>query len=509
MRGTATAPSPSTTDTAGAPLDQSQAPMLDGIRRFRDLGAVPFSTPGHKMGVGAAPELVDLFGIDALRNDVPHGGGIDDTHFNGGILEEAERLAAAAFGAERTFFLVNGSTAGNLAVMLATVGPGDEVIVARDIHKSILLALIFSGAKPVYVAPRLHPTENIGLGIEPATVAAALDAHPRAKLVVVVSPSYCGVASDLAAIAALAHARGVPVHVDEAWGPHFHFHPALPPSAMASGVDSAVSSAHKVLGSFTQGAFLNLQGPRIDPARVKSTVGMAQTTSPSAMIFASIDAARRQMALHGESLLDRTIAFASDARRRLRTIPGVGILDGESLDVPAYDLTKLVIDVDGLGLTGFEAEHELRNRLGIAPESSDLAGVVCLVTIGDTAASIDRLVDAFEQLSRERGNRAHRDGAGLRSSGAVISPGVQAMTPREAFFAPSRAVAPADAVGEVSAELVIPYPPGIPVLAPGDVITSEKIAFLREGAAQGMYLSGPIDQSLATIRVVDQAAPGR
>jgi arginine/lysine/ornithine decarboxylase len=483
-------------------VDHRRAPILEGIVAYQRQGIVPFSTPGHKLGIGVDEALFDTFGQQAFRGDIPLGGGVGDTHFGGDALGEAQSLAADAWGADRSFFLLNGSSAGNHAYLMAAIRPGDKVIVSRDLHKSLLVALILTGAVPIYLSPRLHSELNVGLGVTAKEVAHVLDEHPDARLVVLVSPSYCGVASDLAGIAEVAHARGIPVHVDEAWGPHFHFHPALPPSAMTSGIDGAVASTHKVLGSLTQAAILNVQGSLVDPDRVRTTVGMAQTTSPSVMILASIDTTRRQMALHGESLLDRTITLATDARHRIQALPGISVLDSDRLGVKAFDLTKLVIDVDGLGITGYAAERTLRDRFGIGPEMSDLVGVVCLVTVGDTQESVDRLVDAFATISREnyRGNVGHR---GSRSSGAVVAPSTIAMTPRDAFFAPSRAVSLEAAIGETSAELVIPYPPGIPVLAPGEVITTDKVSYLREGASHGMYLSGPVDPVLRTIRVVD------
>ncbi len=484
-------------------IDHRRAPLLDGVRRYVERDITPFSTPGHKRGRGVDAEYAALFGQTLLDRDIPLGGGIDDTHFGGQSLVAAEALAADAWGADRTFFLVNGSSAGNHAFLLAAVRPGDEVIVARDMHKSLMVSLILTGVKPIYVAPRLHPDHSVGLGIARADVEAALDAHPNARLVALVSPSYCGVPSDLAGIAAVAHARGVPVYVDEAWGPHFHFHPALPASAMASGVDGAVASTHKILGALTQSAVLNVKSGLVDPRVVKTTVGMVVSTSPSTPILASIDACRRQMALDGEALLDRALALATEARQRLRAIPGVGVLGADQLGIDAYDLTKLVIDVDGLGLTGFAVEHLLRERYAIQPEMSDLVSLVCIVSLADSQASIDRLVDAFADISRNHGG-TRGSGAGLRSSGTAIDPGVQALSPREAFFAPARAIPLDEAIGEVSAELVIPYPPGIPVLAPGDVISAEKVAYLREGAAHGMYLSGPADGQLNTIRVVSE-----
>ena len=481
--------------------DHRRAPLLDALRCYREADFAPFSTPGHKRGAGADPELRELLGSDALASDIPLGGGIDDSHFTGDTLGAAERLAAAAWGADRAFFLLNGSSAGNHAYLLAALNPGDEVVVARDIHKSLLVALILTGAMPVYVAPRLHPTLDVGLGVAAADIAAALDAHPAARLVAVVSPSYCGVPSDLAAIARVAHERGVPLYVDEAWGPHFAFHPGLPPSAMASGADGAVVSTHKVLAILTQAAILQVRGDRIDPERVATTVGMANTTSPSVTILASIDACRRQMALFGHALLDRAIVLAEDARTRLRALPGVDVLGADRLGTDAYDRTKLVVDVHGLGMTGFRVERALRERFRVQPEMSDLAGVICLVSVADTTESIGRLVAAFAALADERRPPAEQ-GATPRSSGAVLTAGIPALSPRDAFFAPSRAVPLRDAAGEVSAELVIPYPPGIPILAPGDVVSAEAVAYLERGAAHGMYVSGAADPTLGTLRIL-------
>lgn len=491
-------------------LDQTRAPLVEALAAYREAGIIPFSTPGHKLGVGIAPELRELYGADAFRVDIPVSGGVDDIHFHHQTLLRAEELGAAAWGADRTFYLVDGSSSGNLAFLLATLRPGEKVIVARDLHKSLLVALIHTGAVPIYVSPRIHPEKNVGVGIEPADVAAALDAHPDAKLVALVSPSYCGIASDLAGIAAVAHERGVPVYVDEAWGPHLAFHPNLPPPAMACGIDGAVASTHKILGSLTQAAVLNAQGSLVDMQRLETAVGMTQTTSPAAMILASIDACRRQMVLHGRELLDRTLALAETARRQLEAIPGIEVLDGQRIGAKHWDPTQLLIDVHGLGLTGFEAEHLLRERFQIAPEMSDLLSIKCLITIGDTEASISRLVDALatianEQRGRSGGDGRARLGAALRSSGAVLAPGRQAMSPRDAFFARTRAIPLAEAAGEVSAELVIPYPPGIPVLAPGDIISEEKVEYLRYGASLGMYISGAADHRLETIRVVDSA----
>jgi len=389
--------------------------------------------------------------------------------------------------------------------------------VARDAHRSVLAALIATGANPVWVAPWLHPVRHVGLGVAATDVAAALDAHPAARLVILTSPSYWGVAADIAAVAAVAHGRGVPLYVDEAWGPHLPFHPALPPSAMAAGADLAVTSAHKLLGCLGQGAILlarrgGAEGVgRIDIERIAAAVRLTQTTSPSIPILASLDACRRQMALVGETLLTRTITLAAETRARLAALPGIDVLAGNDLRGAGFDPTRLTIDAGGIGLTGFRLERELRERFGIAPEMSDLVGIVCLVTIGDDERSVGRLVHAIETLAAERGARGARGTWGneaaaarawFRSSGGAVAPGRQALSPREAYFAPSRSVPLLDAAGAVAAESVVPYPPGIPVLVPGEVIVAEKIAYLRHGLAHGMHISGTADPDLGTVRVV-------
>ena len=481
-------------------LARNEAPLVEALRRYQRAGTVPFSCPGHKLGTGALREVVSLLGPELFAADVWLG-----TVNHDRALRAAEALAASAWGADRCFFLGNGSSSGNHAFLLAALDPGDEVVVGRDLHKSMLAALILTGARPVYVAPRLHPELGIGVGVHADDVAAALDAHPAARLVAVTSPSYFGVAADLPAITRAAHARGAAVYVDEAWGPHFAFHPDLPRSAMASGADGAVTSTHKMLSSLSQSSILNVSGTRVAPERVAAAVELTQTTSPLLPLLASIDACRRQMAMEGEVLLDRTLALAAHARRRLERLPGLRVLDADRLGVPPnrLDPTKVVVDVAGLGLTGLVAERALRDRFAVAPEGSDLSSVVLAVTIGDTRFSVRRLVAAFAALGAERVPVAV-DGP-PRSSGSVIAPGVQAMTPRGAFFAAARPVPLAMAVGEVAAELVTPYPPGIPVLAPGEVITADKAAYLAHSSAHRMYVCGPADPSLATVRVVARA----
>jgi lysine decarboxylase len=483
-------------------LNQRDAPVFEALAQFSDNDALMFSTPGHKRGRGAPPELRELLG-DTLACDVPHAGGVDTTHISWGLLREAERLAAAAYGGDDARFLVNGSTTGNLAMLLATCGDGDEVIISRMLHKSLMAGLIFTGARPVYITPQLEPQRNLPLDVAPEFVAAALEAHPSAKAVVLVSPSYVGVSSDLPGITALCRARGVPLLVDEAWGPHFHFHPQLPPSAMQAGADAAVSSTHKLLSSLTQGATLVARRGTFDLDRLSAAVDMVQTTSPAALIFAALDASRRQMALHGLELLERTIALALDLRAALAEIDGLRVLGPEIIEGRSgagFDPTRIMVDVHGLGITGYQAEEHLRQRHGVYVEMSDLLSVMLLITIGDDERSIEAALAGLRTLAAERSDGRHEVAA--RSTGSLLFHGTAELTPRQAYLAPAETVPVNQAAGRLSADTITPYPPGIPFVAPGERLTAEIIDYLRTGMSEGMYISGLSDSTLETVRVV-------
>lgn len=483
-------------------LDQTRAPFFDALAAFGEGDAAPFSTPGHKLGRGA-PEAMRALWPDTLALDVPHGGGVDTTHFSRGLLREAERLAAAAYGGDDARFLVNGSTTGNLAMLMATCRDGDTVIVSRMLHKSLLAGLVFSGARPHYLIPAMDDRRNLPLDIEPAAVAGALDLHPNAKAVVLVSPSYVGVSSNLNAIAAICHERGVPLLVDEAWGPHFHFHPDLPASAMQSGADAAVSSTHKMLAGLTQASTLVARRGRIDVNQLGTIVDMVQTTSPSALIFASLDASRRQMALDGRQRLDATLSHAARLRHALSEIDGIAVLDRDIIagrPGAGFDPTRVIVDVHELGLTGYEAEAALRDSHGVYVEMSDLLSVMLLVTIGDDAGSIDRAIAGFQSLTALR--KPQRHAVSARSSGDLIFGQVAELTPRQAFMADSTMVPVREAVGRLSADSITPYPPGIPLVAPGEWLTAETLDYLSAGIDEGMYVSGLTDPSFNTVRVV-------
>ena len=484
-------------------LDHSRAPLAEAVQAYRDADITPFTTPGHKRGRGIPPETATWLGSHSFDNDIPVASGADDTHLSRGVLDEAERLAADAYGADRCLFLLNGSTIGNQALILATCGSGDDVIVARNFHKSMLTGIILSGVRPVYVQPRYDPDLGVAYGVAPEDIEAALRLHPHARAVLLVSPSYFGVSSDLLSLADTCHAFGAPLIVDEAWGPHFPFHPELPPSAMASGADASVASIHKVLTGFTQSSVLNMRGELIDAARVASWVGLLQTTSPSAFILASIDACRRQMALDGRKLLHRTLTLAARAREAINAVPGLHAMGHEvvgSAGASGFDGTKLVVDVRGIGRTGYDADAWLRCHHRVTIEMSDHRRIVALLSIADEAESVQRLVDALVDLAGfGKGIELDR-GSDLLRLEALHAEAV--MTPREAYFAPARLVPLTEACSHVAAEVITPYPPGIPLLAPGEVITEAIVSYLREGLAAGMHITGAADPTLATLRVV-------
>ncbi len=493
--------------TKTTPIDHRQAPFFDGLIAYRDAEIVPYSTPGHKLGAGAPQELVDALGRQALALDIPNGGGVDDTHRTWRMQRQAEVLAADAWGADDASFLVNGSSTGNIAFLLGTCRPGDKVLIARNLHTSLLSGLILSGARPVYLYPEVHDGLNLTLDVSVDTVRRALDAHPDARAVALISPSYTGVAADLRSIAALCRSRGVDLFVDEAWGPHFPFHDRLPPGAVQAGASVAVTSIHKLLAGLTQSSLMTFGAWGAGRDAIAPAVSLIETTSPSALIAASIDTARRQMALDGHRLLEQTIELALGARARLQEVPGLHVVDESVIDSrqgAGFDPTRIMIDVQKTGLTGFQAEAILRSECRIGVEMSDLTGVIVHITIGDSPDSIDHLVSGFERLVSSQSGVASGTAVDnrLRSSGSVIFSTSPVLTPREAALGETSAIPLSSAVGEVAAEIITPYPPGIPVVAPGDLISAQTVEYLEAASEVGMYISGPADSSLKTVRIV-------
>jgi arginine decarboxylase len=488
-------------------LDQRDTPYLDAVLRYRGAGYTPFHTPGHKLGKGGPEGLRELLGDPCLRVDVAMAGGVEDTRESTHLIRLAEDHAAQAWGSDRAWFLVNGSTSGIHSLVLTLCGPGDEVIIPRNAHKSILAGLIFSGAMPVYMEPKVDPLWGIPLTVSAETARTSLAEHPAAKAIFVTSPTYNGLGTDLAAVAAAAHAAGIPFVTDQAWGPHLRFCPELPMDAMTAGADAAVVSTHKLISGITQTSVLMARAERINLARLDSMVAMTQSTSPQVLMYASIDAARQQMATQGAALWRGAIELAQWARHELNGLPGVRCLGDEALSrqgVASFAPPRLTVSSCDLGLSGHNLELMLRDDYRIAVEAADQLNVVLNVTYGDSRADVERLVTAFRDLVGRRTGRAAGRGSaactGLAAHQPVFSR--QVLSPREAFFAPSVALPLAECAAHVSAEMVTPYPPGIPILGPGEEISTEIVAYLEAAAATGLKVHGPEDRALRSLRVV-------
>ncbi|MGF1570790.1 MAG: aminotransferase class I/II-fold pyridoxal phosphate-dependent enzyme [Nodosilinea sp.] len=495
-------------------LDQTQTPLLTALQASGQRHQAAFYAPGHKRGRGASARLKALLGEGTLLADLPELPELDNLFAPEGIILAAQELAAAAFGAAQTWFLANGSTCGIEAALLATCGPGDQVMVPRNAHRSVIAGLILAGAMPIYLSPDYDPSLGLALGVSADTIAAALAQHPDTRAVLVVSPTYHGVCSDLKTIANLAHDHGIPLLVDEAHGPHFAFHPALPSPALTQGADLVVQSTHKVLGALTQASMLHVGSDRIDRDRLQAALQLTQSTSPSYLLLASLDAARHQMATAGAELLDATLALAGEIRSKLGAIPGLRVINPADVlpfaSVAALDLTRLTVDVSGLGISGLVADEILHNELGVTVELPELRHLTLIVSIGNTLEDGQRCVAGFTTLRAKTAHGKSDLSAGAHDHASSTnrhqpdpSPFTQPqVSPREAFFAATTTV-PADlAIGRLSAETLSAYPPGIPTVVAGERITAAAIAHLSLVKEQGGNVTGCSDSSLTTLKVL-------
>jgi arginine decarboxylase len=494
-------------------LDQRKTPYFQALLDYVDAGVLPFHTPGHIQGNGMDLAFREFVGDNICAIDLTPMPGIDDLLQPTESIREAQALAAEAWGADNTFFLINGSTSGNQCMMMTAVNPGDKIAVPRNSHKSMLGGLVMSGAEPIYMLPEVDEELRMDHCVTPETVAQTLREHPDLVAIYLVSPTYYGVAADLVSIERIVHDAGKLLLVDEAWGPHFHFHPALPISATAAGADLCINSTHKMLSSFSQCAMLHQKGKRIRLDRLKAVLKMFLSTSPNLPMVASLDVARKQMATEGFTLLSRTIELAQETRNRLNGIPGLYCF-GQELQgrkgIFALDPTKITVTVKGLGYTGYEASEILRRRYNIQVELADLFNVVALFTIGTTRDAADRLVNAFEELARSERELDMFAPSGILEErlrrGTFRLPAVppMRMRPREAFLADAESVRLRESKGRICAETITPYPPGIPIIAPGEELTAEIIDYLRLELKAGVRIQGPYDDKLRTIRVVKE-----
>jgi arginine/lysine/ornithine decarboxylase len=441
-------------------------------------------------------------GRDAFRDDLLATAGLDDRSSSGGYLKEAEQLMADAVGAEHAFFSTCGSSLSVKAAMLAVVGHEGDLLMSRDAHKSVVAGLIFSGMRPCWVRPRWDPELHIAHPPSPEQVADAWDRHPDAAAALIVSPTPYGTCADIAEIARVCHEHDRPLIIDEAWGAHLPFHPDLPTWAMDAGADVCVVSVHKMGAGFEQGSVFHIQGDRVDPSRISMCADLLMTTSPNVLLYTALDGWRRQMVEHGGELLDRALESARRLRRDLDAMPGLHILHDELVRREAsrdLDELQVLIDLTELGISGYQAADWLREHERVDVGLSDHARILATLSMADDEQTEQRLREALERLVAAAGDLPAPHPVKLPSAEDLELETV--IRPRDAFFGPAQSVPAEEAVGRIAAEQITPYPPGIPVVLPGERINHAVIDYLRSGLDAGMVLPDPSDPSLDTIRV--------
>jgi len=478
---------------------QSKTPLLDAVKSYHSEGVIPFDVPGHKHGKGI-PELRDFLGERVMQVDVNSMKCLDNLGNPTGVIAEAEALLAQAYDADEAFFLVNGTSAGVQAMIMSVCAPGDKIILPRNAHKSATNGLIMSGARPVYVQPEFHDGLGIALGVEVDAIKKAIENNPEAKAVFLINPTYYGSTSDLKAIVKLAHVHNMLVLVDEAHGAHLHFHEDLPVSAMEAGADMSAVSLHKTGGSLTQSSALIKKGERVDGKYIRKIINLNQTTSASYLLMTSLDVARKNLALEGNQLLTTVLEHCRKAREKINKMKGLYAFGKElesGLGTHTFDETKLVVNVSGLGLTGFKVYDMLREDYGIQMELGDPDNILAIVSLGDCDKSLQALVKALQDISDKHFEFKKMNQVTSKPHSVEL-----VLSPREAFYADKEKVSLEAALGHISGESVMAYPPGIPVVTPGEYISQEVIDYIEFLKSEDTMLTDMDDVQLKTIKVI-------
>ncbi|RHR10160.1 aminotransferase class V-fold PLP-dependent enzyme [Pseudoflavonifractor sp. AF19-9AC] len=481
-------------------LDQTRAPIYEALEEFRRMRVVPFDVPGHKRGRGN-PELARLLGETCVSMDVNSMKPLDNLCHPVSVIREAEELAAEAFGAAHAFLMVGGTTSAVQSMVLSVVKRGEKIILPRNVHRSVMGALVLCGAIPVYVNPECDDRLGIPLGMRLEEVERAIRENPEAKAVLVNNPTYYGICSDLRGIVELAHRHGMLCLADEAHGTHFYFHEDLPVSAMEAGADMAAVSMHKSGGSLTQSSLL-LTGPGVHPGYVHQIINLTQTTSASYLLLSSLDIARRNLALRGRTEFGRVMDMARYARAEINAIGGYYAFGRELINggsVYDFDETKLSVNTLDVGLAGIEVYDLLRDEYDIQIEFGDLGNILAYLSIGDRPREIERLVSALSEVRRRFG----KSKAGLMRQ-EYIEPQVD-VSPQDAFYADKESLPIDETEGRVCSEFVMCYPPGIPILAPGERITRQILDYIHYAKAKGCSMTGPEDADILRLNVLKGA----
>lgn len=480
-------------------MTQQRAPIYEALERFRRMRIVPFDVPGHKHGRGN-PELVELLGNKCVGIDVNSMKPLDNLCHPVSVIKEAEELAADAFGAAHAFLMVGGTTSSVQSMVLSCCKKGDKIILPRNVHRSVINALVLCGAKPIYVNPDVDQRLGISLGMKVDQVKKAIHDNPDAVAVFVNNPTYYGICSDLRTIVEEAHRYGMQVLVDEAHGTHFYFGDSMPLSAMVAGADMASVSMHKSGGSLTQSSFL-LIGENVNPGYVRQIINLTQTTSGSYLLLSSLDISRRNLALRGREAFARVVELAEYARNEINQIGGYYAFSREMINgssVYDFDATKLSVHTLDIGLAGIEVYDILRDEYDIQIEFGDLGNVLAYLSIGDRRQEVERLVSALADIKR----RYRKDKTGMLSQ-EYISPTV-VMTPQESFYAEKESLPIKETKGRVCSEFVMCYPPGIPILAPGEEITDKIIDYILYAKEKGCSMTGPEDEWIERLNVLKE-----
>ncbi len=476
---------------------QRSAPLYEALERFRRQRVVPFDVPGHKRGRGN-PELVKLLGEQCVGLDVNSMKPLDNLCHPVSVIMEAEQLAADAFGAAHAYFMVGGTTSSVQSMILTACKAGDKIILPRNVHRSVINALVLCGAEPVYVDPDVDSHIGIALGMELSLVEKAIVEHPDATAVFVNNPTYYGICSDLRSIVRIAHEHGMLVLVDEAHGTHLSFSDKLPVSAMEAGADMAAVSMHKSGGSLTQSSLL-LLGETVNTRYVEQIINLTQTTSASYLLLSSLDISRRNLALRGKESFEKVADMAQYAREEINSIGGYyaygkDLVNGGSIF--DFDVTKLSVYTRDIGLTGIEVYDLLRDEYDIQIEFGDIGNILAYISIGDRIQDIERLVGALEDIKR-----LYSKPVSLLHNAEYITP-IVAATPQKAFYAEKELIPIRETAGRICGEFVMCYPPGIPILAPGEMITQEIIDYTLFAKEKGCSMQGPEDGSLERLNVL-------
>lgn len=484
--------------------NQNRAPLFDALRKYVNDKTIPFHVPGHKQGNTIDAEFKDFLGQSIFKIDLTTFKALDSLHKPVGVIKEAQELASEVYGSDYSFFCINGTSGAILAMIMSVVKEKEKILIPRNVHKSITAAIILSGAIPIYMEPEIDNYLGIAHGVSCENVLNSLNKNRDAKAVLIINPTYYGVSTDIKKITQIVHSFNIPLIVDEAHGPHLYFSNKLPSSALEAGCDMCAQSTHKLLTSLTQSSMLHIKSKFINPQKVQQILNLLQTTSPSYILMSSLDTCRRQMALKGKELIESSINLAQYARNKINEIPGLYCFGNEIINKKGiYDVdpTKLTICCRKLGITGYELYNILSKEYNIQLELADFYNVLAICSLGDNKNSIDALIYSLSKIS----NKLCKNKELKENFLNLPSIPEQILDPRKAFFTEKETYPLNESIGKISGEFILSYPPGIPILCPGEIITEEIIKYVYDLKKAGLNILGTEDITSNTIKIIKKS----